>query len=161
MRKLLTQEQVKNEVSYDPLTGLFTRLKGKGAGKQAGSINKYRHYAYIRILGNRYMAHHIAWLYVYGVLPDGDIDHINRQKSDNRISNLRLVTKSDNQHNLPKKKSNTSGITGVYFNKHSWVAQITYKGKVIYLGSFATKQEAADRRKKAEEVLEFDSEHGR
>lgn len=156
----LTQAEVKNEVEYDPDTGNFIRLRGKGKGNLAGSINKYKQYVYIRIAGKRYMAHRIAWLYVYGASPDGDIDHINRIKHDNRIANLRVVSKSDNQHNHPKSRSNTSGFTGVYFNKYSWVAQITYKGKVIYLGSFATKEEAINKRKVANEVFEFSATHG-
>ena len=161
MKDFITQAELKEIVHYNKDTGVFTRLKGKGKGEVAGSLNKTRGYVYLRAGGDRYMAHRLAWLYEYGRFPDGDIDHINRDKADNRIANLRVVTKSANQRNLPMKKINTSGITGVYNNSYSWIAQITLDGKVTYLGSYDTKEEATEVRLAAERINDFDKTHGK
>lgn len=160
MRDNLTQEVLKQHVSYDELTGVFTRLVGKGKGKQAGSINKHRHYVYIRVGGYRYMAHRLAWLYHYGEFPTGEIDHINQIKQDNRIVNLRDVTKTENQKNRSVNKNSVSGITGVYFSNSRWYAQITINGKVTPLGSFKTKHEAVNIRAAANIVHNFHENHG-
>ena len=158
---MLTQARLKELVSYDATTGEFTRLVGKGAGKPAGTKNKYREYVYLRVDGKRYMAHRVAWLYVYGTWPTNDLDHINQVKYDNRISNLREVTKSENQHNVKKYKSNTSGVTGVYLSPvGKWVAQVTQFGVVNYLGSYDTIEEATVARMHANKKLNFTELHG-
>jgi hypothetical protein len=87
----LTAERLRKRLRYDAETGLFTRRVGSGhahAGDMAGSVHST---GYVRICidGGRYTAHRLAWLYVHGVWPSGQIDHINRNRSDNRIANLR------------------------------------------------------------------------
>lgn len=100
------------------------------------------------------MAHRLAWLYMYGELPSTDIDHINNKKDDNRIANLRLVTRKQNMQNVLKHKHNTSGFKGVSWHRHSnkWRAYIFSDYKQIYLGVFETKEAAARARQTAEKI---------
>ena len=99
----LTQDELKALVSYDPETGVFVRhvypVNTKHRmGMQIGGADSY---GYLRAKINRriYKLHHLAWLYVYGEWPSSEIDHINRIKTDNRISNLRLATRSEQVRN--------------------------------------------------------------
>ena len=140
---LLTQQELQLHIHYDPASGVFTRLKGKGAGSVINGINKYRQYQYIRVLGSRYMAHRLAWLYTRGVWPISDIDHINRVKYDNRIDNLREVTKNENQYNRGLSINSSTGIKGVYKTKHGYIAQITINNRCTYLGTRSTAEEAS------------------
>lgn len=105
--------------------------------------------------GENYLAHRLAWLYVYGEWPKNQIDHINRIKTDNKIKNLRDVTNSTNQHNNAIRRHNTSGTTGVMTlkSKNSWGAQIYVNNKRIYLGVFKTKEEAISARKNYEKFI--------
>jgi predicted NAD-dependent protein-ADP-ribosyltransferase YbiA (DUF1768 family) len=101
---------VKTFLSYDPETGLFTRnfkWGSKPAGSPVGSMSKYG-YHQISVLGRTYTAQRLAWYMMYGEWPENDIDHINRIKTDNRIANLRILTRSENLKNREKwKKSAT------------------------------------------------------
>lgn len=142
---MITQEELKIAVTYDPETGIFTWNKKtgcKGVGMIAGSKH---HTGYIYICINHYQhpAHRFAWLYVYGKWPDGEIDHINLIRDDNRIINLRDVNRFQNMWNK-KKLKNKTGFTGVSKSKDSnrWMATITCKKKVYYLGIFKTPEEA-------------------
>ena len=96
-------------------------------------------------------AHRLAWFFVYGEWPQKQIDHINGNKSDNRISNLRLATASQNLSNKGITKSNTSGYKGVSFNrtKKKWMASIKVNKKSINLGYFLTPEEASEAYKAA------------
>lgn len=102
--------------------------------------------------GKNYLAHRLAWFYVYGEWPKNQIDHINRIKTDNRIFNLRDVDNSTNQHNNALRKHNTSGTTGVMNckSRNCWGAQIYVNNKRIYLGIYKTKEDAILARKKYE-----------
>ena len=140
---LLTQQELQLHIHYDAVSGVFTRLKGKGAGTTINGINKCKQYQYIRVLGTRYMAHRLAWLYIHGKWPISDIDHINRIKYDNRISNLREVTKSENQYNRGLSTNSSTGAKGVYKTKYGYIAQITINSKPIYLGTYSTVDEAS------------------
>jgi hypothetical protein len=94
--------------------------------------------------GHRYYLHRLAWYYVYGQWPERDVDHINGDPSDNRITNLRLATQTQNNANARRRRDNTSGFKGVTWNRarRKWMAQIDYGGDHFYLGLF-TKIEAA------------------
>ena len=136
---MITQKELKELLSYDKDAGLFTKLyrsKNSSTSKGAGWING-QGYKYIMVLGETYSAHRLAWLYVYGELPEFQIDHINHDRSDNRIKNLRSVTHSENQRNRLIPSSNSSGIHGVSWNKFTkkWVSSITVNGKRIHIGS--------------------------
>lgn len=144
---MLTQERLKELLDYDPETGVFVRKKnvrgGFSIGDIAGTIND-NGYRIINIDGKRYRAHRLAWLYVYGVHPSAYLDHINRDRSDNRINNLREVNKQQNSWNHGGNIANTSGFTGVSWHKKSnkWRAAIRVNYVQRALGYFDTKEEA-------------------
>jgi len=88
---MLTQERLKELLSYDPETGAFTWLLSPGPkrkGEQAGSQH-HSGYRFVKLDGKMYAEHRIAFLYVHGYFPEGDVDHINRIRNDNRPDNLR------------------------------------------------------------------------
>lgn len=155
--QILTQSRLKELLHYDPETGLFTRFSGKVAGA-------IRPDGYVRIMLARelYYAHRLAWLYMTGSLPPEQIDHINGNKTDNRLANLRAVTNFENQKNQRKPVSNTSGIIGVVWHKtkNKWNAQIKHKGRSIHLGYFTDIEEAAAARAKASVQYGFHPNHG-
>jgi hypothetical protein len=144
----LTPEQLRSMLSYDPETGEFIwMVKPNGrvnAGVIAGSILNNRGYRLIGIHGRRLLAHRLAWLYTFGRWPSSEIDHINGNRRDNRISNLREASKSENQSNRGPNKNNTSGFKGVKFHKKTskWQAQITKDRKRYNLGLFHTPEAA-------------------
>ena len=84
------------------------------------------------------MAHRLAWFYVYGSWPGLYIDHINGNKTDNRINNLRAATPSNNQHNRGKSKRNITGLKGVSYDvkRRKWVSGISYNGIKMNLGRY-------------------------
>jgi hypothetical protein len=114
-------------------------------GEIAGHVCKTHGYRFIHVLDyGWFRGHLIAWKMYYGNDPKGYIDHINRDKSDNRIENLRDVSHLENMRNKSDYSNNKSGLRGVSWKKsHSqWVSQIKHKGKTIYIGLFDNKHEA-------------------
>lgn len=110
-----------------------------------------------------YMVHRIIWEIFNGEIPlKMEIDHINHIRDDNRIENLRLVTKQDNRRNQRLTSRNSSGIIGVYFIKrlNKWGSQIKVNGQVIWLGSYLHKVDAINARKNAEIKFGFHENHG-
>jgi hypothetical protein len=148
---MITQSELKELLHYDPDTGIFTWINPSKGRK--GNPQKIRKdgYCYICIKYKKYLAHRLAWLYVYGKFPEVFIDHINMDKSNNRIENLRLVTYSGNSINKKLQKNNTSGYKGVTYNKKSkrYMAKIKIQQKEIYLGLFESIENAALAYKKA------------
>jgi hypothetical protein len=122
------------------------------AGQQAENI--LNGYMQLGLHGKNYFIHRLAWFYVYGYFPEGDIDHINRERADNRIANLREVSRSCNVKNAPVRKDCKSGIRGVVCmpvgRKKKWHARICVNKKIILLGYYKTKLEAALARWEAE-----------
>ena len=152
-------ELVRKVIDYCPETGLFTwkqTLSNRAKeGQQAGSKNTKGYFSIV-IDGKKYKAHRLAWFYVYGEDPgQQEIDHIDRDKGNNRINNLRLATRKQNNENIPRPKNNTSGIRGVSFHRgfNRWVAYIYHNKKRIHLGNFADKELAAATRRQAEVQL--------
>ena len=151
----ITHEELKRLLHYNPKTGVFTNLIRRGAnaevGTKAGSFNKHTGYCHIKIAGKNYGYHRLAWFYVHGIWPS-EIDHIDRNKLNNVITNLREVTGSTNCHNVGIRSTNKSGYNGVSFNKanNNWIASITVKGKRFYLGSFKSVKLANEAREAAE-----------
>jgi hypothetical protein len=130
-------------VSYDPSTGEFTR---RSTGKPAGFLNRCG-YLVISIRFKRYTAHRLAWLITYGDWPSSHIDHINEDKRDNRITNLREATPSENHQNRSSpNKNNKSGYLGVYLHRPTgkWAASISVCRKTKYLGLFETAELASE-----------------
>lgn len=144
----LTSERLRTLLRYDALTGAFTwaqdRTNRCKAGQPAGWSDKGG-YLHIRVDGKLYLAHRLAWLYVYGKWPTSILDHRNRFPSDNRISNLRLATHSQNHGNTPPRADNTSGVKGVSWCKRrsKWQAGIRRNGKRVGLGYFTNIEDAA------------------
>jgi hypothetical protein len=142
-------------LDYDMNSGDFTwkvKMSTRAMpGNIAGSLSP-RGYVLIKIQGCRYLAHRLAWFYVYEIWPTMTIDHIDRNPSNNRISNLRDVNNSTNMRNRNLFTKNESGQSGVICDhrNNSWVAQITIHGRQIRLGSFLNKKEAIHARKEAE-----------
>lgn len=153
----LTQRRVKEILDYDPDTGVFTRKisnRSDRVGKEPGSRNT-KGYIQIRIDGKLQVAHRLAWLYVYGVLPVDQLDHINGDKTDNRITNLREVTNKQNQENIPLQINNTSGYRGVSYvsNYGKYRAYVCHHLTTYNLGYFDTPEEAAVAAKRGRDSL--------
>jgi len=123
----------------------------------AGCI-KSTGYRQIRVDNKIYLAHRLIWLYQKGYMPENDLDHINRNRTDNRIENLREVSKSCNSRNCGNFNSNTSNIKGVCFHKNrgKWISQIGMGVKNYYLGIFENFDEAVLHRLAAEQCLGWD-----
>jgi hypothetical protein len=118
------------------------------AGKKIGQVlnnDGYWTISFVLDKKTRYfLSHRLAWLYVYGTFPDGPLDHVNRNKLDNRISNLREATCSLNSHNTGLNSKNKSGIKGVSWFKTTkkWQALIVWQRKTIFLGTFSNIEDA-------------------
>lgn len=145
----ISAERIRELLEYDPKTGEFTwrvtRNNRVKIGQRAGCKNGCG-YITIHSDGVRYKAHRLAWLHVYGEWPEGDLDHQNMDRSDNRIDNLRPATNSQNQANSCLRVNNSSGFRGVWLMRDHkrakpWVAKIRKDGKRIHLGYFATPEE--------------------
>lgn len=147
----LTAARLRELLSYDPETGEFRWRKGYSsrsritAGSVAGSPDT-KGYIIITIGCLRYKAHRLAWLYMEGQWPKGNLDHINHEPSDNRRNNLREATYSGNRVNACVNSNNTSGFNNVFFNGRCpirpWQARIQINGKLRYLGNFDTAAKA-------------------
>lgn len=164
-RNSISQESLKNVLSYNPDNGIFIWINSSRPGwngKQAGSINPSTGYHQICLNHDFYQTGRLAWLYVHGDFPESDIDHISRDKTDNSIANLRPVTRRENCKNLSKRTNNVSGVTGVGWQKeiNKWRVRITVNYKSIYVGVFSDFQEACDARKEANVKYGFAETHG-
>ena len=115
------------------------------------------------ISNTQYRAHRIIWAIFHGEPPTEEIDHINGDRQDNRIVNLRAVSKYENMKNTKMPASNTSGTVGVSWHdcRGKWTAKIQVKGRSIYLGNFTVKADAIDARAAADIKYSFHENHGR
>lgn len=149
---MITQKIIKELLTYDKSTGKFMWKKHRGGAKKTLDAGTFcsNGYIAIKINGKSYKAHRLAWIYVYGVHPKNEIDHINMIKTDNRIKNIRDVPHSINGKNIRIGCANSSGAIGVHFEKNKWVSRIGINGNMKYLGAFITKKEAIIERKRAE-----------
>ncbi len=141
----LTAERLREVLDYSPDTGIFkwrVRLPHSRAtaGSSAGTINQDG-YRQIAIDNKCYVAHRLAWLYVYGHWFAGGLDHIDCDRSNNRLKNLRAATPSQNRANSRLRRNSKSGLKGVSFN-YGWRAFITINGIQHRLGRFSTPEEA-------------------
>lgn len=150
---MLSQTRLKELLIYDKDTGVFTwrrRRGGKAAvGRSAGARDSYG-YVVIRLDGVLYKAHRLAWFYSHGAWPEENIDHINRNKSDNRLKNLRLAGQSLNMHNA-NRIAGQSGVVGVTWDsrRRKWCARIKIAYVSKFLGRFDTKNAAIKAREDA------------
>lgn len=144
---ILTRTRVLQVLQYCRNTGTFTwkappspRCK---VGSPAGNLS---HTGYRRVMidGIRYQEHRVVWLVEHGTFPLHDLDHVNRIRHDNRIQNLRIATRKQNNENSSLRKDNCSGLRGVSWNqaRQKWVAQIGHQHQRIHLGFFDDKDAA-------------------
>ena len=162
MRQYPTKEQLHKLLAYNPSTGIFTwkiDINQMRNGMVAGTPSTNGYIA-IRIGTVSYLAHRLAWVYVNDILPK-TIDHINHDKSDNRINNLRDVTHSCNHKNKTLQTNNTSGVQGVDFmkSKNKYRARIKVHGKEIHLGMFTNIEDAISARTHAKNLYSFHEHH--
>lgn len=180
MKKLLPPEVLRELLDYDPQTGAFTWRSREGylfdsptsqaqwnarfAGKRAfTSIHKTHGYTQTTILSHVQRGHRVAWAIHYGSWPEGEIDHINGDRTDNRIANLRDVGRTENGRNLCLSRRNKSGVLGVSWDaqRERWFASIRHQGKSVALGRFDSLEAASAARRRAEQDFGFHQNHGR
>jgi len=141
---------------YNPETGhLFWRAAGRGRAKTRSAGTKLSTgYIGVVVGSKRYFAHRLCWVLHYGRWPVDQIDHINGDKTDNRIKNLREATNAQNGKNLKLSAKNTSGICGVSFDRQTgkWRATIKVDGKQRCLGRWVVFDDAVNARRVAEET---------
>jgi hypothetical protein len=130
---------LKQAWNYNPNTGMFSNTSGKKVG-----TTHCQGYIALTFKGIKFLAHRVAWAFMYGVWPSNTIDHINRNKIDNRILNLREASMNEQSGNTNLRSNNSSGVRGVYFNKkdQKWFARIKKNYKYYFLGSFDSKEDA-------------------
>jgi hypothetical protein len=175
-KTLPTPEELHKFLRYDPGTGLlYWRHRADRAAKwntrYAGTLalNNTSTYGYRTGCINKIAvrAHRVVWAMVHGKWPEKEIDHINGNRADNRIENLRLVSAKENRKNAQIYNSNTSGVTGVHKIIRNgnwngcWRAVINIDGKQVFIGNFANKKDAIFARKQAERKYGFHPNHGR
>jgi len=142
---ILTPCFVKETFVYDKKTGILSwrnnRRRGIKANSEAGWVCADGYRA-VRLQRKSFLVHRIIWLYVHGSFPQGQIDHINGNRLDNRLGNLRDVSFAENR--LNKKRHREGRLHGCSFNKlqQKWLAQIVINKKIVYLGGYNTEQEA-------------------
>lgn len=150
-------EEAKKYLHYDPESGVFTRIGARG-GYPHGSVvgTKKDGYVLVGLFCSQYRAHHIAWLMMTGDWPpvDMDVEHIDRNRSNNRWSNLRLATRSQNNMNAGVRSDNKSGVRGVGQRKDTgkWYARIRAHNVLHLLGHYDTFEEACAARAEAEKI---------
>lgn len=162
----MSLEEARRLFDYDPETGLLmwkirtsSRVR---VGEVAGSFHT-RGYRRVQVNNERYLLHRLVWFIYYGAWPEDQLDHVNRDRTDNRIANLREVDHAENNKNKSMYMSNTSGVVGVGWHRQSqkWQAGIKVGQKRIHLGLFDTFEEAVAARKAAEVLYGFSSTHGK
>jgi hypothetical protein len=153
---MLSQGRLKELLIYDSKTGIFrwrVQRCNHFPGEIAGTLCKG--YISIRIDGVRYQANRLAWLYVYGYLPENDVDHKDRVRTHNWINNLREVSRSCNMRNTGLRKDNISGVKGVgyYQRRKKWRAFVEVNGVHKSLGFYNSFEEAVYARLAGEQCL--------
>ena len=144
---MLTLERAKELLRYDPVAGILTWRKSVNSRSVPGAVagsQSNRGYHRIKIDGERYQAHRVAWLLYHGVWPAAQIDHIDNNRSNNAIANLRDCSGSQNQQNQPLRRANRSGIKGVSWcsTKERWHVQVRATGMIHQGGYFPNLEDA-------------------
>jgi len=163
LNKPLTQKLLKATLTYDELSGEFKRINHLSGSRltKAERCTNYQGYGVLVVYKRKYLAHRLAWLYAYGVFPRKDLDHIDHDKMNNSLANLREVTKRENSLNQKLHSTNSSGVTGVGKVKSgNWISRITVKGRLINLGIFHKKSDAIVARQVANVKYNFHENHG-
>jgi hypothetical protein len=176
-RSSITQEYVKNRLAYNAETGILTWLPQpesafarsqsyltwhkRFCGKEAGTAILDNGYKYINIANNVLLVHRVIWLHQYGYWPE-QVDHINHDRTDNRLANLIEVNVGENARNISLPDDNTSGRIGVSWVSHrgTWRATIKAHGVSHHLGTYHNKVDAVAARERAEKEFGFHENHG-
>ena len=132
-------------LNYDPLTGILTWRNSRGHLKAGSVAGAKQSNGYIRIQVDRdfHAAHRLIWLMIHGDWPSDDLDHINGQRADNRIANLRMATRSENLANTKVRSDSETGVKGVRIKRGKFAARIRIDGKETFLGTFETIEAAS------------------
>lgn len=159
------QQELQETFNYCPISGTFTYKMQKGKAKIGDVAGSYHESGaiYIRFQGKKHLAHRLAWLYMYGQLPKGEIDHKDQDRSNNAINNLRDVSHDLNMKNKPKYQNNSTGVAGVSIDKRcgKYRAYLSINGKPKGLGYYLTLEEAKAAREKAlREQEDYYDNHG-
>jgi len=154
---MITQDRLKELLSYDSDTGLLTWLVDRNAGSYAGDIAgtlMNKGYIHIKVDGSLYLGHRLAWLYCHGYLPSM-LDHIDGDRVNNKLSNLRIADRFQNAHNAVKRIDNTSGFKGVGLHTLTgkWRARIRFRNTRKSLGLYDTPELAYEAYCKAADTL--------
>jgi hypothetical protein len=131
-----TIDELRSAIGYDPDTGVFTRKAAYGRAKAGAVLGTKMRTGYLSVCfkGQNFKAHRLAWFYVHGVMPSSPIDHVNGDRKDNRIENLRLATNSQNCMNKRKRIDSSSPYKNVTWNKEQSKWNVKIQGK--HIGSF-------------------------
>lgn len=177
--EVVTPELLRELLDYDPETGKLTwlprtkdnhpndqvrrRLNTQFAGREAFTTTSSKGYKRGILLNRDFLAHRVIWALHTGAWPEDQIDHVNGNRSDNRIENLRVVSNQENQKNQRLYSNNTSGYMGVLWNKgcKRWSSRIQVDGGNLHLGLFDDIEDAIAARKEAEIKHGFHENHGR
>ena len=158
-RKDLTQEEVRKHLNYNPETGELMWREWRRGRKTSLNVGRTQSNGYmqLQINGTLYQLHRVIWLWVYGYFPENEIDHINRVRSDNRLSNLREVSRTCNARNCGIDPRNKTGVKGIYWEtkRKAWLSSIKANDKRKHLGRFKDFTEAVAHRLAAEQCLDW------
>ena len=151
------EDRLREHLRYEPRTGALIWIKSRGPAKVGAVVGGMSKQGYLRVgfFNKQYQAHRVAWLLHTGEWPNGEIDHINGVRIDNRFNNLRDVCGSENQQNQRKpRRDNKSGFMGASLHRGGkYQAVISVNGKVKYIGLYSTPQEAGAAYLKAKRLL--------
>ena len=147
LHKVLSYEDIDELLSYDKENGKIYQKKNRpkiAVGSEAGTVTPFG-YRYVQLFGRKYPIHHLVWLFETKSFPKKFLDHKDGNRLNNKFSNLREVTKKQNNENRGKQKNNKTGFKGVSLNAklQKYVAQIQHNGNTVYLGVFKTPEEAS------------------
>lgn len=156
---MLTYSQAQALFAYDPATGVVTARIHRGrqspkVGEPVGSLNRDG-YLTVMVARRNYMLHVVAWLLVHGCYPANDLDHRDGHRANNRLSNLRPATRSENNQNMARRSDNTSGEPGVWQVRGRWRVRVTSHGTNHHVGYFDTLAEAKAARLAAKAKLHY------
>jgi hypothetical protein len=151
---MLTAKRLRELLHYDRHLGWFMWATGAKAGAAAGNLNASLGYVCIGIDGRDYYAHRLAYLFIEGCFPSAEIDHVDRNKSNNAWANLRPASRKQNSENASLQANNSSGARGIYrVPSGRWVAKIKHHQRSLHLGTFDVKRAAVEARRTAEREL--------
>lgn len=158
----LSLDEAKKVISYDPITGIFTRIKAAGGkasvGSVCGTVVGSDGYRRISVCGMVFLAQRLAWFFHYGEWPVDDVDHRDGNRDFNAIANLRSASRKNNNYNRIPQKNCSSGYKGVSWHKRMklWRATMYVDGKQKFLGHYRSPEEASAAYERAAKIYQGD-----